>query len=179
MRLRIGIALVVLCVAVGVRAQEETDARDETREKMRVVLERDGQRSDVNCEFRQSDKQPYNFIGTMDDGMKNADSLEVVVRVTKSDTISFRVFPHYKGGYINLDKLKDGKNFMRRLLQFNDENFLFWGADEEKDVFAAYTVTLESGFPDEALTVILRSIRATDRFVGELRPYIDGSVGKK
>jgi hypothetical protein len=179
MRLRIGIALVVLCVAAGARAQEDTEARDATREKLRAVLERDGRRSDVNCEFRQSEKQPYNFIGTMDDELKNAGSLEVVVRVTKSDTISFRIFPHYKDGYINLDKVKDSKGLMKRMLLYNDENFLFWGADESKDVFCAYTVTLESGFPDEALTVILRSIRATDRFVGELRPYIDGSVAKK
>jgi hypothetical protein len=178
MRLRIGIALVVLCVAAGVRA-EDTEARDATREKLRAVLDRDGRRSDVNCEFRQSDKQPYNFVGTMDDELKNAESLEIVVRVTTSDTISFRVFPHYKDGYINLDKVKDSKGLMKRMLLYNDENFLFWGADESKDVFCAYTVTLESGFPDEALTVILRSIRAADRFVGELRPYIDGSVAKK
>lgn len=178
MRLRIGIALVMLCVAGGARAQED-DARDVTREKLRALLERDGRRADVNCEFRQSEKQPYNFIGTMSDELKNADSLEIVVRITTNDTIGFRIFPHYKNGYINLDKVKDSKGFMKRVLLYNDENFLFWGADESKDVFCAYTVTLESGFPDEALTVILRSIRSTDRFVGELRPYIDGTVAKK
>lgn len=177
MRLRIGIALAVLFVALGVRA-EDTEARDATREKVRHVLERDGRRDDVNCAFSQSTKQPYNFIGVMDEDLKNAESLEIVVRVTANDTIGFRVFPHYKGGYINLDKAKDPKGLMRRLLQYNDENFLFWGADDSKDVFCAYTFTLESGFPDEALTIVLRSIRATDRFVGELRPYIDGSVAK-
>jgi hypothetical protein len=178
MRLRLGIALVVLCVAAGARA-EDTEARDATREKLRDVLERDGRRADVNCEFRQSEKEPYNFVCTMDDDLKNADSLEVVVRVGAQDTINLRIFPHYKNGYINLDKVKDSKGLMKRMLLYNYENFLFWGADESKDIFCAYALTLESGFPDEALTVILRSIRATDRFVGELRPYIDGSVAKK
>jgi hypothetical protein len=179
MRLRIGTALVLLSmIALSTRAQEPSSAsseRDATREKLRAVLETAGERSDVDVKFRQSTKEPYNFVGSMT-GLKNVESLEVVVRVTASDTIGFRIFPHYKGGYINLDKVKDGPGFMRKLLHFNDLNFLFWGADNTNDVFSGYTFTLESGFPEEAVTVVLRSIRSTDRFVGELRPFIDGSA---
>jgi hypothetical protein len=43
-------------------------------------------------------------------------------------------------------------------------------------VFCGYTVTLESGFPDDAIVVILRSIRNTDKFVGEMRPFVDGTT---
>jgi hypothetical protein len=64
---------------------------------------------------------------------------------------------------------------MRKLLQLSDEAFLFWGMDASSDVFAGYTFTLESGFPEEAVTVVLRSIRNSDKFVGDMRPSIDGT----
>ena|SRR5690349_3043782 len=33
-----------------------------------------------------------------------------------------------------------------------------------------YTFTLESGFPDEAIKIVLESIRNSDKYVGEMRP---------
>jgi hypothetical protein len=153
-----------------------TASRDATREQLRGALASGGARSDVNVSFSQSTKNPYNFVGTMKTGLANSDLLEIVISVTKSDTIGFRIYPHYKGGYINLNKAKDASALMTRLLYLNDQNFLFWGADDTKDVFTAFTFTLESGFPSEALLTVLRSIRNTDKFVGELRPMIDGSA---
>ena len=158
----------------GVPASAQSD-RDATREKVRQVLTTAGQRSDVNVTFRQSTKNPYNFVGTMT-GLKNVDNLEIVVSVTKSDTIGFRIYPHYKGGYINLAKARDTNGLMRKLLYYSDQNFLFWGADDTADVFCGYTVTLESGFPSDAIVVILRSIKNTDKFVGQLRPFLDGTT---
>ncbi len=108
-------------------------------------------------------------------GLKNCDSLEVVISVTEHDTIGFRVYPHYNGGYINLNKARDANALMRRLLFLSDENFLFWGADDTQDVFSGYTITLESGFPADAVTIVVRSIHNTDGFVGQMRPMIDGS----
>jgi hypothetical protein len=171
--------LPVLFAAVllgGPAASAQGDQRDATREKVRQVLVTAGARSDVNVAFRQSTKNPYNFVGSMTTGMRNAESLEIVVSVTKSDTIGFRVYPHYKAGYINLGKARDVNGLMRRLLYLSDQNFLFWGADDTGDVFCGYTVTLESGFPDDAIVVILRSIRNTDKFVGEMRPFVDGTT---
>jgi hypothetical protein len=153
-----------------------TESRDATREKLRALLATAGKRSDVNVEFRQSTKQPYNFVGAMKDAMTNADSLEIVISVTPNDTVGFRVYPHYKGGYINVKKAQDGPGLMHKMLNFSDRNFLFWGADSTDDVFCGYTFTLESGFPDNAIVVVLRSIRSTDKFAGELRPFIDGSA---
>jgi len=49
-------------------------------------------------------------------------------------------------------------------------NFLHWGVD---DVFAAYTFTLESGFPEEAIKVVLRSIPLVDESVGEIVQFIE------
>jgi hypothetical protein len=180
MRIRIAVALSVL-LTLGAYGQnsKDSDGRDETRDKLSALLETAGDLDDVQAEFHLSSKQPYNFVGTIDTGLKNAESLEIVLRVTANDTINLRVYPHYKGGYINLDKLKDPRGFMKKLLLYNDENFLFWGSDDTSDVFSGYTITLESGFPEEALTIVLRSIRATDRFVGELRPFIDGTSARK
>ena len=170
----LGFAL--LASAPPAQAQAPDANRDATREKVRQVLATAGARTDVNTAFRQSTKNPYNFVGSMTTGMRNVDNLEIVVSVTKSDTIGFRIYPHYKGGYINLSKAKDMTGLMRRLLYLSDQNFLFWGADDTADVFCGYTVTLESGFPSDAIVVILRSIKNTDKFVGEMRPFIDGTT---
>ena len=154
--------------------QQQQAARDQTREQLRGVLEAEGPK--VGIAFHQSQKNPYNFVGSLTDGLKNAQALEVVVSVTKARTIGFRIYPHYKDGYINLDKVRDQAGFAHRLLYLSDQNFLFWGVDDEADTFAGYTITLESGFPSEAVAVVLASIHNQDRFVGELRPLIDGSA---
>ena len=177
MRVRVSLAVLFSLVLVlpSAFAQSTESARDATREKLRALLETAGKRSDVNATFKQSTKQPYNFVGSMSDNLPNVDSLEIVISVTVSDTIGFRIYPHYKGGYINVQKAADGPGLMHKMLTFSDNNFLFWGADSEDDIFCGYTFTLESGFPDKAIVVVLRSIRNTDRFVGELRPFVDGS----
>jgi hypothetical protein len=169
-------AVVFALLLIAGPAGAQLTPRDATRAQLSDVLTSAGQRSDVNATFRQSTKNPYNFVSSMT-GFSNCDSLEVVVSVTKSDTIGFRVYPHYKGGYINVGKARDSSGLMRKLLYLSDQNFLFWGADDTGDVFTAYTFTLESGFPRDALVTVLRSIRNTDKFVGELRPFVDGSAG--
>ena len=156
-------------------AQEKQASRDATREKLRKLLDIAGARKDVNVDFHQSEKQPYNFVGVMSTGLTNCDSLEIVIGVTTNETVGFRIYPHYKGGYVNVDKAKNSAGLMRKLLFLSDRNFLYWGMDESGDVFSGYTFTLESGFPEEAVVIVLRSIRNTDGFVGEMRPMIDGS----
>jgi hypothetical protein len=149
-------------------------ARDATREQLRADLQKWG--SEIHVDFRQSDKNPYNFVGSQTQSLKNAQSLEIVISVTKSETLGFRIYPHYAGGYVNLDKAKDPTAFAHQLLQFSDTNFMFWGADDTNDVFSGYTITLESGFPDEALHVVLTSIANTDKFFGQMRPAVDGTA---
>ncbi len=155
--------------------QEKEAARVATREKLRQLLTTAGPKRGINITFRQSEKQPFNFLGVKRDGLTNAESFEVVVGVSNDETIGFRIYPHYKGGYINVDKAKNISGLMRKLLNLSDTNFLFWGADETGDVFAGYTFTLESGFPDRAIEVVLYSIAPLDKFVGQLRPLVDGT----
>jgi hypothetical protein len=175
MRFQIITAALFLTFAGTSAAYAQSDpARDATREQVRQVLASAGSRSDVNVSFHQSTANPYNFAGSMTSGLANSDSLEIVISVTKQNTVGFRIYPHYKGAYINLGKARDRIGLMRKLLYYSDQNFLFWGADDTDDVFTGYTVTLESGFPSDAIVVILRSIRNTDKFVGEMRPLIDG-----
>jgi hypothetical protein len=61
------------------------------------------------------------------------------------------------------------------LLRLSDRAFLFWGADEAGDIFTGYTFTLESGFPEESIRIVLSSIVNSDKFVGEMRPFVDGT----
>lgn len=168
----IGLFVLMCCVpAYGQEANEATRVR--TRELLSQLLTKAG--PSVGVEFSQSQKQPFNFVGSLSKGLTNADSLEIVISVTSSDTIGFRIYPHYKNNYINIDKVRNTPSLMRQLLRLSDRAFLFWGADETGDVFTGYTFTLESGFPEEAIRIVLRSIVNTDKFVGELKPAIDGS----
>ena len=152
--------LFLLLVVPRAWAQQPAASRDSTREHLRLLLVSAGDRADVNASFRISLKQPYNFIGSMTSGLVNSDTLEIVLSVTSHETIGLRVYPHYKGGYLNLDKVRDGPGLMRQMMHYNNSNFLFWGADAENDVF--------SGFPSDAILIVLRSIRSTDQYVGEL-----------
>lgn len=156
--------------------QQKEAARIATREQLRKLLDTAGPRKGIGISFRQSEKQPFNFVGILKNGLTNAESLEVVVGVTKDDTIGFRIYPHFKGGYINADKAKNSVGLMRLLLNLSDRNFLFWGVDGTGDVFSGYTFTLESGFPDKSIEIVLYSIPLLDRFVGEMRPFVDGSA---
>jgi hypothetical protein len=167
------ICLVILATASTAFAQDENAARDKTRERLSALLTRVGPA--LGVEFKPSSKSPFVFTGIMREGLKNADSFEIVISVTTKETIGFRIFPHYKGGYINIDKVRNTATLLRKIAQLNDSTFLFWGADDTGDVFTGYTFTLESGFPDKAIEIVLSSIKNSDQFVGEMRPSIDGS----
>jgi hypothetical protein len=164
---------VTLFIAAPVVYCQENAARDKTKDRMNALLTRVG--PDVKINFQQSSKSQYVFTGMLKEGLTNCDSFEVVITVTTKDTIGFRVFPHYKGGYINIDKARNTTQLLRKLVQLNDSTFLFWGADDTGDIFTGYTFTLESGFPDEAIKIVLNSIKNSDQFVGEMRPSIDGT----
>ena len=167
------ICLAILATAQTAFSQEADAGREKTRERLSALLTRVG--PDLSVEFKPSSKSPYVFTGLLRDGLKNAEYFEIVISVTTKETIGFRIFPHYKGGYINIDKAKNTTQLLRKIVQLNDSTFLFWGADDTGDVFTGYTFTLESGFPDKAIEIVLSSIKNSDQFVGEMRPSIDGS----
>jgi hypothetical protein len=169
------LTLLALGGAAGAEGQIDTDAvRSDSRQQLDDLLAQYGPAQEMH--FHRSTVNPFNFAGSLAIGLTNCSSLEIVISVTKARTIGFRIFPHYAGGYINIDKVRNGTALMRKLLQFTDRNFLFWGADDTYDVFAGYTFTLESGFPTEALKVVIGSIPNLDRFVGDLKPLIDGTA---
>src|SRR6266481_3246276 len=156
--------------------QQQTNTRDANREKLRTVLDTAGTK--INVAFRQSDKQPYNFVGVLKTGLKNADAFEIVISVSAEDTIHFRIFPHYGNAYVNVDKVRSTETLLRQMTRFSDQNFLFWGADGSGDIFAGYNFTLESGFPEASIRVVLNSVAKLDAFVGQMRPAIDGSTAQ-
>ncbi|MFN2516961.1 MAG: hypothetical protein ABR556_12200 [Pyrinomonadaceae bacterium] len=155
-----------------VYAQENKEAvRLRTRDQLAQLLAKVG--PDIKVSFTRSSKKPFIYVGSLRTGLINADSLEINISVTPDDTIGFRIYPHYKNAYINVDKVKKSAGLMRLLLRLSDGAFLFWGADSSGDIFTGYTFTLESGFPEEAIRIVLRSIVNSDKFIGEMRPYID------
>jgi len=166
---------IIFCttIATAQTSQDKEAARIATREKLRQVLAASGPKTGIEIAFRQSDKQPFNFVGIKRGGLTNAESFEVVIGVSNDNTIGFRIYPSYKGAYVNLNKAKGGAALARKLLNLNDHNFLFWGADDTGDVFAGYTFTLESRFPEKSIEIILYSIVPLDQYVGQMRPFLE------
>lgn len=166
-----GAGLIVMALlatsARMVRAQDDDADRTATRERVRNALKDIGPRMGVT--FRQSERQPFNFVGSLTDGLNNAESMEVLLLIGHQDVLHVQVYPHMPGNkYINVDRSPNGTGLMRKLLSYNDGQFFYWGMDDVYDVFAAFTFTLESGFPAEALDVVLRSVPLLDKKVGEM-----------
>ena len=169
------LGLIILVTSMpAVYGQNDESSRNRTREQLGNLLEKAG--ADINVAFRQSTKQPFNYVGMLTQGLINADRFEIVISVTPNNTIGFRIYPHYKNGYVNVDRVNDRPALMRLLLRLSDRAFLFWGADESGDIFTGYTFTLESGFPEEAIRTVLRSIVNSDKFIGEMRPILDAPI---
>ena len=172
-------AVIAVCFAVAVcsaQTQQESDAmRVATREKLRAFLNASGPKRGINISFKQSEQNPFNFVGIKRDGLTHAEFYEVVVGVSNDNTVNFKIYPHYKGGYVNVDKARDPIGLMRLMLNLNSHNFLYWGADDEKDIFAGIIFTLESGFTDKSMETALYSVGALDPYLGQMRPFIDAS----
>ena len=163
-------ALLVAGMAGSAFGQDDAD-RDATREKTRGALRRIGPKIGVN--FQQSNANPYNFSASMTDGLSEAQSMEIIVMVGRNDVLTVRVFPHVSGDkYINVDRANNSTGLMRKLLANNANDFFHWGMDDVYDVFAEFTFTLESGFPEESLDVVLRSVEMLDKKVGEMELLI-------
>jgi hypothetical protein len=168
MKSLLGLVLMV-SLSGTLQAQKNSDDahRVANREKMRAALNQVGGKLGVN--FRQSDRQPFNFIGSLETGLHNAESMEILVMIGSRDIITVQAYPHLTGGgYINIGRADNGTGLMRKLLGFNDGGFFYWGADDADDIFAAFTFTLESGFPTESVDIVMRSISLLDSKVGEL-----------
>jgi hypothetical protein len=172
------IVFVVAC-SFAVRAQQTPQqkeaARIATRDRLGQLLAASGPKKGIELAFAQSTKNPFNYVVIKKAGLVNSQSMEVVISVTNDETIGFRIYPYYNGSYVNIDKAKNGPGLMRKLLNLSHKNFLFWGSDDGGDIFAGYTFTMESGFPDKAIEIVLYSIAPLDQYVGEMRPFIDGT----
>src|SRR5205085_4156747 len=57
-------------------AQNKEADRIETRDKLRRLLEVAGQEKGINSPFRQSDKQPFNFIGDFERSEEHTSELQ-------------------------------------------------------------------------------------------------------
>jgi hypothetical protein len=124
--------------------------------------------------FHRRPGDPFAIDGYLRDGLTYAPDFKIVVVVTPRRTITFRIFPAYDGyGYLELAHVRDPDGVMQKLLQFSYHSFFFWGVNDGLAVFAGYTFTLESGFPEEAIKVVVRSIPLIDGPIGELVDFIE------
>ena len=160
-------AALLLAGAVSTGWSQDDPNRDATRDKVRSALRQIGPK--IGVSFQQAQANPYNFSASMTEGLQKAESMEIIVMVGRNDILTVRVFPHMAGNrYINVDRSSNSTGLMRKLLANNAGDFFHWGMDDVYDVFAEFTFTLESGFPQESLDVVLRSVELLDKKVGEM-----------
>lgn len=126
-----------------------------------------------DTKWHRSTNDPFAIVGYFDKGLKYAERFEIVITVTQKATIWFRVYPQWGGDYINIDKVRDRSGLMQKMLQFSYHNIFFWGAEDALDVVVGYQFTLESGFPEEAIKVVIRSVPLIDEYVGEIGSFIE------
>src|SRR3954470_10211962 len=111
--------LIAILIAVPAGYAQTTTTADDpirikTRDQLKALLEKSG--PGINVAFRQSEKQPFNMVGVLKTGLNNADSYEIVISVSAEQTIGFRIYPHYQGAYVNLDKVRNSAGLMRQLM---------------------------------------------------------------
>ncbi len=158
--------------AIGAaRAQRVSDeVRAETRNRLDSLLHAYG--PTLKMRFYRDSDDPFEFGGVLDKDLRYAWRFELVINVTLQNMIGIWVYLMFSDR-INMENVRDPNGLARQILRFTAHNFLHWGVDDVSDVFAAYTFTLESGFPEEAVKVVLRSIPLVDESVGEIVQFIE------
>jgi hypothetical protein len=169
MRAILAAALCASLTATGsesLAAQADSDTvRVATRQKLEALLAAYPLAREM--QFQRSAKEPFNIAGSYSRGLRYVSTFEIVWNVTTKQTIGLRIYPHWNGAYINLTKFQSRGSFMESLLHDANGGFFHWAVDPSLDVFAGFTFTLESGFPDDAIREVILSI-----------PLLDGTVGK-
>jgi hypothetical protein len=166
------IGLAVATLSLPLQAQKIDDkTRARNREQLSGLLTASGPTN--NLTFNPVSNNRNNFVANLTEGLRWSDSVEVIFYVTDSDTIVMRGYPKRKGKYINIDAAKNSELLMRKILSLGIRTFFHWGIDDDGDAYFGYSFTLESGFPAEAIRVVLGSIANHDQYVGELVAAID------
>jgi hypothetical protein len=164
-------AVITVSAIGGARAQSvPDDIRVEARNRLDSLLHAYG--PTLKMKFYRDSDDPFQFGGVLDKDLRYAWRFELQINVTPQNTIGIRVYPQFSHR-INIEKVRDPNGLALRLLRLSAHNFLHWGVDDASHVFAAYSFTLESGFPEEAIKVVLRSIPLVDESVGEIVQFIE------
>ena len=164
-------AALSVCAIGAARAQGySNDVRVDARNRLDSLLHAYG--PTLKMRFHRDSDDPFQFGGVFDKDLHYAWRFELVINVTPQNTIGIRVYPEFSDK-INMKEVLDPNGLALELLHLSAHNFLHWGVDDVSDVFAAYSFTLESGFPEEAIKEVLRSIPLVDESVGEIVQFIE------
>ena len=167
--------VLLLALCVGGPAFGDAASRGAARKKLETMLtKRVGPA--INVGFEAAADNPFRFAGVMRTPLRNCDAIEIVIGITPSETIYVRAFPRYQGGYVSVAKATAEGALLRAALRASFDGFFFWAVDESGDLCAGYTLSLESGFPEAVLEVVLRSLPGLDATFGQFRVHVDGSA---
>ena len=162
--------LTVSVVGAGRAQSVPADARVDARNRLDSLLHAFG--PTLKMKFYRDSDDPFQFAGVLDKDLRYAWRFELQINVTPQNTIGIRAYPMYSHR-IDMDRVRDPNGLALKLLHLSAHDFLHWGVDDVSHVFAAYQFTLESGFPQEAIKEVLRSIPLVDESVGEIAQFVE------
>ena len=171
-----GVWAVLTVSGVGAAAQTDANAVREmtrTRDRLDSLLHAYGSTLKMRF-FRSTDNDPFQIEGVLDQGLRyGSGRFELQFNVTPQHTIGVRVYPTLYNERVSITDARRSNDLALQLLHLSAHSFFSWGVDDASNVFARFTFTLESGFPDEAIKAVLRSIPLLDDSVGEMVPFIE------
>jgi hypothetical protein len=116
-------AILTLSGVGAAAAQPNTDVvRAATRQKLHALLDTYAPAREMRW-YRSKD--PFGIEGFCDKDLRYTPRFEIIISITRQQTISVRVYPHWTGGYMNIDRARDPNGLMQRLLRFTDQDLFF------------------------------------------------------
>jgi hypothetical protein len=139
------------------------------------LLEAEGSRLNLGAAFR-----PLNSglesAAVVTDGLTKAEKLEVHIDAISNPagTVRLRVYPLYRGTYVNVSHAEDQAALMRVLLgpaRISGPCVYSWKIDKDGDIYDTCILTSDN-FPYASIVTALKDIRHVDRIFGEWRSLL-------
>lgn len=108
-----------------------TSIREATRARLEALLGTYGKA--LGMRWSRNAKEPFNIVAYYDRDLRYTARFEVVMSITRQNTIGFRAYPV---PHLNIDDARDPSGLMRKMLRLSEQNFLFWAADGSQDIYA-------------------------------------------
>jgi Putative bacterial sensory transduction regulator len=102
-----------------------------------------------------------------------ADRLDLYVEIGKENSLVLTAYAKSKGRYFNLTRAEEREKILQRLLEANHRSFATFFVDDQGDIGARFTFTVENGVGFESFRVaVIELLRIADEYTPILNEYM-------